>query len=1713
MGRLVVFESGRDCHVGFQHDRSNYVKPNYIVELQWDIKRNYVLIKQCTTQSVRRNSYTCDNKVPMRMYFEQWNDALDTIITFWSKRLQGVHAFKPVIIPSVFVCSEEDEMMDEIKGLFVKHIKEKLLGGEIVRKLHEEIESISDEIADIQGLLKLGRLSFNANAKKEELSAKRSAIKNRLTEFREALGYLLKGLHDEYSSSEVDVYKLNEAFDWSRVHCVLMRECRRLEENLPIYMSRRKILQEVHTQQVIVLIGETGSGKSTQLVQYLADSGLVGDGSIVCTQPRKIAAVSLAQRVEEESMGCYDNNSISNCQFYSSAQEFKSKIIFMTDHCLLQHYTNDEKLAWVSCIIVDEAHERSLNTDLLLALIKGLLLKRAELRLIIMSATADADKLSAYFFGCHTVHVVGRNYPVDIEYVPSDFSEAFSTSRPCYGNCPPYVSEVVKLATRIHETEKEGAILAFLTSGAEVEWACENLLVPDAIPLPLHGKLSSREQCRVFQEYPAQRKIIFTTNIAETSLTIPGIKYVIDSGMVKESRFEPSSGMNVLKVCRVSQSAANQRAGRAGRTASGKCYRLYSEFDFRSMLSHQEPEIQRVHLGVAVLRILSVGVTDIQEFDFVDAPNPKAIDRAIKNLIQLGAICKENGVFILTETGRKIVKLGIEPRLGKLILDSFHFHLRREGVVLAAVMANASSIFCRVGNQEDKFKSDCFKVKFCHRDGDLFTLLSVYQEWENVPPEKKNKWCWENSINAKSMRRCKDIVEELECCLKNDLRIIVPGPGKWLWKPGEESEHDRNLKKIILSTFAENVAMYSGHDRLGYQVALTGKHVQLHPSCSLLVYGQKPDWVVFGELISVPHQYLVCVTAFDYGSLLTVSPPPPLNISQMERRKLQMALITGFGNNVLRKFCGKAGCSLHRLISRLQTTFKDESIDIKVTIDNGEVKVFASSEDIEVVRSAVKKALDNEKKWLSNECIEKLLCRGGPGAPPSVALLGAGAEIKHLELGNRYLAVEVIHTNASALEDKELLMMFEDRVCGGISGFQKYVGKNGQDREDSNRWGRITFLAPESAEKAVAQLNGAEFCGSVLKVLPWYTKMGSDHKTLPDSGIHANISWPRRPSKGYAFVTCAVEDAQSIIDDCFNLQIGRNHVLCKLSKKNQNSVTIYKLYKELSEPELCDILRTVTSKTIMDVRLVRGDAVADLTCASYEEALLREIAPFMPCRIPLTDCCRVRVFSPNEKDNSVRASVTFYGGLYLEAAKALDNIRGKVLSGCFSWQKIQCQQRFVSSVSCPAAAYPFIRKCLDSILESFNQRNDVSYVSEQNENGYYRVKLSANATRTLVELRRPLEELMKGKIINHAALTPRILQLLCSLDGVRLILSVQRETGTYILHDKQRMNVRVFGPKDKVSKAQFRLVESLASLREQRQPEIRLRGSHLPYDLMKQVILKFGPDLQGLKEKVPGAEITLNIRRHVVSVKGNEDMKKNVEERISDLAHSLAGNNVPSSEGEASACPICLCELEESYQLEACSHRFCRSCLVEQIESAIRNQDSFPICCAHADCKNQILLTDLRSLLVSPDKWDELFRASVGAFVASSGGAYRFCPSPDCPAVYRVADAEVDNSAPFLCGACYVETCRKCHLEYHACITCEAYKVFKEDPDSSLQQWRKGKENVKTCPKCGYTIEKVEGCNHVECRCGVHICWECLEAFKSSEDCYSHLTDVHRSIV
>ncbi|KAH9626355.1 hypothetical protein KSS87_010049 [Heliosperma pusillum] len=1668
-------------------------------------RRNTVelLIKQCCVTPPDLYFVPNYGSEEARLFFTQWTSALRAVVSIWETRLSGSHNFTPVLKPNVYVPSDVDELNSRLRPVFSRFIQASRC-CEAMRKCEVRKQGLDDEIKQINEVMKRQQrlhVFTELDYRRMRLIGDKRVILKRIEEFEgamECIDCYVNGRELKLKFEDPPpAFQFKPELDWVRIYSLIIRECRRLEDGLPIYVKRRELLRLVQHQQIMVLVGETGSGKSTQIVQFLADSGVIGDGSIVCTQPRKIAAISLNHRVREESHGCYEDDYISCLPYYSSARQFKSNIIYMTDHCLLQHCMNDENLNGISCILVDEAHERSLHTDLLLAMLKRLLPYRPDLRLIIMSATADAKKLSEYFFGCEYFFVAGRKFPVDVKYLPcfEGMSQSVKTSGEIIG---PYVSRIVNFVTEIHKTEQEGTVLAFLTSPIEVERACANFKAPNAVPLALHGKLSYDEQVRVFQNYPGKRKIIFATNVAETSLTIPGVKFVVDSGMMKESRFEPASGMNVLRACWVSKSSANQRAGRAGRTEPGYCYRLYSQNDFELMAAHQEPEICRVHLGIAVLKIVALGVKNVREFDFIDNPNSGAIDKAIQNLLQLGAVTLKNGALELTEHGWCLVKLGIEPRVGKLILSCFSENLWREGLVLAAVMPNSGSIFCRIGNQSDKLKSDCLKVPFCHADGDLFTLLSVYQAWESELPDRRSKWCLDNSINAKSMRRCYDTVLELENCLKNELQMVVPS--YWNWKPNVATVHHKNLKKAILTSLAENVAMFSGCDGLGYMVALTGKHVQLHPSCSLLMFSNKAEWVVFSEVLDASCQYLTCVTAVDRECLSTLTPPPLFDPCIIEKQKLQSTKLSGFGKTILKKFCGRSNSALLCLVSRIRENCRDDRIRIDVDVDNNTIQVFSCAYDAEKVLRYVKDALDCEKRWLLNECMERCLYHGSPSALPPVALFGSGAEIKHLELDKRCLTVDVFHPNKSALDDKELLLHIERHTSEICSVHIHKSAAHSPENEDPEKWGSITFLTPGAAIKAT-ELNDIEFNGLKIRFNLSRATFGMN-RAFSVPVVRAKLFWPRRLSKGFGIVKCDIHDVGFLIRDLSNLLIGKRYIRCEAGKKSPDSVVITGIDRLASESEILQALRSATNRTILDFFLVREDAVDNPPCHACEEVLFREISAFMPKGGPQINFCRVRVFPPDPKHAFMKALVTFDGRLYFEAAKALEQIEGTTLPGFQPWQKIQCQRLFHTSVSCPSFVYSVIKSELDSMVTRFNRQNGAKCIINKNTNGSVWVKISATATKTVAEFRKSLEELMKGRTISHASLTPDVLQVLFSRDGSALMRAVEQEMEVSVFFDRQRLNLRLFGPSEKALLAEERCIRSLVNLHEEKRQEIHLRGVGLPYDLMREVVRRFGHDLHGLKDRVPSVKFTLDTRRHVICTSGSEEAKQKVEEILNEIAQASgqcrAANN---NNNGAEMCPICFCKVEDAYQLESCSHVFCKSCLVEQCESAIRNKDSFPINCLHEGCKLPILLADFKELL-SSKQLDELFEASVAAFVSSSCRAYRFCPSPDCPSVYKVADAD-KPAEPFLCGACYAETCTKCHLEHHPNLSCDKYKEYKEDPDASLKEWTKGKDEfVKKCPGCGFTIEKQEGCNHVECRCGRHLCWGIKESDSPSFTAY-----------
>eukprot|EP00919_Chromeraceae_sp_WS-2016_P052091 GHVR01123434.1.p1 GENE.GHVR01123434.1~~GHVR01123434.1.p1 ORF type:complete len:1336 (+),score=366.00 GHVR01123434.1:50-4057(+) len=610
-------------------------------------------------------------------------------------------------------------------------------------------------------------------------------------------------------------------------------------EALPIFKLRDTLLQAVKNNQVLVVIGETGSGKTTQMPQYLAEAGYTHTGIIGCTQPRRVAAMSIAKRVSEE-FGCRLGQEVGYSIRFEDCTSVDTQVKYMTDGMLLREALLDNKLNKYSVVMLDEAHERTINTDVLFGLLKRAVKQRPEMKLIVTSATLDAEKFSSYFFSCHIFTIPGRTFPVEILYSKEAESD--------------YVEAALITVLQIHLCEPEGDILLFLTGQEEIDTACAtlhermsklaNMRPPPLIPLPVYSSLPSEMQTMIFEPAPKGcRKCVVATNIAEASLTIDGIFYVIDPGFAKVKMYNNKTGMDSLVVAPISQANARQRAGRAGRTGPGKCYRLFTEAAYKTeMLATSVPEIQRTNLASTVLLLKALGVNDLMHFDFMDPPPVQTLIVALETLYELSALDDEG---LMTPLGRRMAELPIEPTQSKMLLTSVDLKCSDEVITIVA-MLSVQNVFYRP--REKQALADQKKSKFFQPEGDHIMLLEVYRAWQAA--KFSNAWCFENFVQSRTLRKAQDVRKQL-ITIMDRYKFEIHSAGK---------DYNRVRKSICAGFFRHSCKR---DPQEGYRTLVDHQQVYLHPSSA--VYQRNPDWIIYHELVLTTKEYLrECCTIEPY---------------------------------------------------------------------------------------------------------------------------------------------------------------------------------------------------------------------------------------------------------------------------------------------------------------------------------------------------------------------------------------------------------------------------------------------------------------------------------------------------------------------------------------------------------------------------------------------------------------------------------------------------------------------------------------------------------------------------------------------------------------------------------------------------------------------------------------------------------------------------------
>ena len=615
---------------------------------------------------------------------------------------------------------------------------------------------------------------------------------------------------------------------------------------LPVCDKKDDIKALIEQHQVVILAGETGSGKTTQLPKMCIELGRGRLGMIAHTQPRRLAARSVASRIAEELETTVGE--VVGCKVRFSDQVSDVSLIkLLTDGMLLAEIQQDKLLLQYDTIIIDEAHERSLNIDFLLGYLKRILPKRPDLKVIITSATIDPQRFSEHFHNAPIIEVSGRSFAVDIQY--RDYLATQQAQDQV---------EAIALAVEDLFDRGRGDILVFLSGEREIretQQALQKKQYMHTEVIPLYARLSASDQQKIFHPQ-GRRRIVLSTNVAETSLTVPGIKYVIDTGMVRMSRYSHRLKVQRLPIEPISQASAKQRAGRCGRTSEGVCIRLYSEQDFASRPEFTDPEITRTHLSSVILQMLSLGLGEIQQFEFIEPPQDKFISDGVRLLQELEAVVVKGQRLQLTELGRKMARLPLDPKYARMLLAAKEADCVYEVMVITAGLSVQDP---RERPHDKQQKADLAHIEFADKDSDLISLLNLYQvfklQQKDLSQNQLRKWCLQQFVHYQRMREWQDIVHQVKHTL------VSVG----LHVNSSSADYEKIHTAMAIGLLSQLGLKDINHEYLGAR----NSKFKIFPGST--VFKSQPKWIMAAELVETSNLYARNVARIDETWIETIA--------------------------------------------------------------------------------------------------------------------------------------------------------------------------------------------------------------------------------------------------------------------------------------------------------------------------------------------------------------------------------------------------------------------------------------------------------------------------------------------------------------------------------------------------------------------------------------------------------------------------------------------------------------------------------------------------------------------------------------------------------------------------------------------------------------------------------------------------------------------------
>jgi pre-mRNA-splicing factor ATP-dependent RNA helicase DHX16 len=660
-------------------------------------------------------------------------------------------------------------------------------------------------------------------------------------------GDTIKGTHKDLSKEQK---AFQERLEAAEAEALSIQESRK---KLPMYQYREQLVQAVKDHQCLIVSSDTGSGKTTQIPQYILEENANNGLMIAVTQPRRVAAMSVAARVADE-QGVRLGAQVGFSVRFEQKVSDKTLIKFMTDGLLLRELIADPTLSEYSVIMLDEAHERTLSTDILLAFLKDLIRHRQDLKLIISSATLNSVKFSSFLDDCPIFRVPGRMYPVETLFASAPEAN--------------YVAAAVTTIWQLHLSQKlPGDILVFLTGQDDIELSASELeetgkklgnRVAPLVVAPIYSSMPSELQQKIFEPTPpGARKVILATNIAETSITVPGITYVIDSGLAKENVYNPATGTETLQATPISRAAAAQRAGRAGRVGPGTCLRLYTKHSWLSDMPEDiYPDMIKSNLMQMVLFLKAMGIENLIDFDYLDAPAPNALITALSSLYELGALATDGRI---TKLGRQMVEFPTDPQLAAAIIASHKNGCVAEVLTVVAMLGEAANLFFRP--KEQKVHADSARARLSSREGgDHVSLLLVYNAWQEA--EFSPQWARDNFVQYRSLQRARLVREQLEQLCE---RVDIPPTSSV-----GAADAVPILKSLLAGYFSHTATL--ARDGLHYRTLKNNMTVKIHPSSVLSGETTRPKVVMYHEVVQTSADWMRQVAPIEVAWLGEVAP-------------------------------------------------------------------------------------------------------------------------------------------------------------------------------------------------------------------------------------------------------------------------------------------------------------------------------------------------------------------------------------------------------------------------------------------------------------------------------------------------------------------------------------------------------------------------------------------------------------------------------------------------------------------------------------------------------------------------------------------------------------------------------------------------------------------------------------------------------------------------